>query len=71
MEWWKNNQSQTVKVENKLSKLLPGTNLASNLDRGATPKTPSYFIKRNPVSIVNVTSPSNANNAYKNYDDNE
>jgi beta-galactosidase len=58
-------------VENGLSKLLPGTYLASNLERGATPKTPSYTIKRNPVSIVNATTPSNTNDAYKSYDDNE
>ena len=64
-------ESQSVKVENGLSKLLPGTNLASNLERGATPKTPSYTIKRNPVTIVNASSPSNANDVYKSYDDNE
>ena len=64
-------ESQAVKVENGLSKLLPGTNLASNLDRGATPKTPSYTIKRNTVSIVNASSPSNANDVFKSYDDNE
>jgi beta-galactosidase len=64
-------ESQSVKVENGLSKLLPGTNLASNLERGATPKTPSYTIKRNPVTIVNATSPSNNADTFKSYDDNE
>jgi hypothetical protein len=64
-------ESQAVKVANGLSKLLPGINLASNLDRGATPKTPSYTLKRNTVAIVNASSPSNANDTYKSYDDNE
>jgi beta-galactosidase len=45
--------------------------LASNLDRDATPKTPSYTVKRNSVSIINAASPSNPNDVYKSYDDNE
>ena len=64
-------ESQAVKVENGLSKLLPGVNLASNLDRGATPKTASYTVKRNTVSIVKASAPSNADDVYKSYDDNE
>lgn len=64
-------ESQPITVENGLSKLLPGTDLASNLERGPTPKTLSYTIKRNPVSIVSATSPSNANETFKSYDDNE
>jgi beta-galactosidase len=64
-------ESQVVKVKNGLSKLLPGTDLASNLDRGATPKIPSYTLKRNPVSILNAASPSNNGDTFKSYDDNE
>ncbi|MFV8271221.1 glycoside hydrolase family 2 protein [Flavobacterium sp. GT2N3] len=64
-------ESQAIKVQNGLSKLLPGINLASNLERGATPKTPSYTVKRNSVSIINSSSPSNINDTYKSYDDNE
>ena len=52
-------ESQPVTIQNGLSKLVPGTNLTSNLERGATPKTPSYTVKRNPVSIVSASSPSN------------
>ena len=64
-------KSHHVKVQNGLSKLLPGINLAYNLERAATPKSPSYTIKRNPFTIINSSSPSNANDTYKSYDDNE
>jgi hypothetical protein len=63
--------SKTIKTQNGLSTAIPGINLASNLERGPTPKTPSYTIKRNPVAIVSASSPSNNNETFKSYDDNE
>jgi hypothetical protein len=45
--------------------------LPSNLERGSTPKTPSYTVKRNTVAILNATSPSNNDDTFKSYDDNE
>jgi hypothetical protein len=64
-------ESQPVTIQNGLSKLVPGTNLASNLERGPTPKTPSYTVKRNPVSVISASSPSNNADTFKSYDDNE
>ncbi|MWB94062.1 DUF4982 domain-containing protein [Flavobacterium sp. GA093] len=64
-------ESQSITTENGLSKVVPGIDLPSNLQRGPTPKTPSYTIKRNPVNILNATSLSNNTETYKSYDDNE
>ncbi|MBF4494778.1 DUF4982 domain-containing protein [Flavobacterium sp. MR2016-29] len=63
--------SKAAEVTNGLSKQLPGNSLPSNLERGSTPKKVSYTQKRIPVNILNATSPSNNNDAYKSYDDNE
>ncbi|MBZ4041167.1 glycoside hydrolase family 2 protein [Flavobacterium hibisci] len=64
-------ESKAVKTQNGLSTAIPSVNLASNLERGPTPKTPSYTIKRNPAAIVSASSPSNSNETFKSYDDNE
>ncbi|WPO78465.1 glycoside hydrolase family 2 protein [Flavobacterium sp. KACC 22761] len=64
-------ETTAVTTENGLSKELPGKNLPSNLERGSTPKSPSYTQKRIPVNILNAVSPSNNNETYKSYDDNE
>ncbi|KAF2511402.1 glycoside hydrolase family 2 protein [Flavobacterium zhairuonense] len=64
-------ETKSVIIENGLSKELPGKNLPSNLERGPTPKTPSYTQKRVPINILNAVSPSNSNDTYKSYDDNE
>ncbi|MCR4033875.1 MULTISPECIES: glycoside hydrolase family 2 protein [Flavobacterium] len=64
-------ETKTVNTINGLSEELPGNNLPSNLERGPTPKTPSYRQKRIPVNILNAVSPSNNNDTYKSYDDNE
>lgn len=64
-------ETKPVKVINGLSTELNGLNLSSNLERGPTPQTPSYTVKRNPVNILNATSVSNNNDTYKSYDDNE
>lgn len=64
-------ETKDVNSVNGLSEELPGKNLPSNLERGPTPKTPSYTQKRIPVNILNAVSPSNNNDTYKSYDDNE
>ncbi|MEN3323242.1 sugar-binding domain-containing protein [Mariniflexile soesokkakense] len=58
-------------TENGLSIQFPNQNLPSNLERGATPKTPSYTVKRNPVFISHATAKSNNDAVYNSYDDNE
>ncbi|EJL60483.1 glycoside hydrolase family 2 protein [Flavobacterium sp. CF136] len=64
-------ESKAIKTQNGLSKEIPGVHLASNLERGPTPSTPSYTIKRNSVTIISAFSPSNNNDTFKSYDDNE
>ncbi len=63
--------THVVSVENGLSKQLPGADLPSNVQRGPTPETASYTIKRNPVFISNATAVSNSDAVYKSFDDNE
>ncbi|AVR45624.1 beta-galactosidase [Christiangramia fulva] len=57
--------------KNGLSEHLPGEGLASNLERGPTPSSPSYTIKRKPVFIAKATAGANEEEAYNSYDDNE
>jgi beta-galactosidase len=64
-------ETKPVTVTNGISKELPDKDLPSNLERGPTPKTPSYTPKRIAVNILNAVSPSNNNDTYKSYDDNE
>ncbi|HEX9601766.1 MAG TPA: beta-galactosidase, partial [Mariniflexile sp.] len=58
-------------THNGLSTELPNHNLPSNLERGPTPKTLSYTIKRNPVFISHASAQSNNDTAYNSHDDNE
>ncbi len=64
-------QSKAFESKNGLADNLPGEDLAPNLERGPTPKSPSYTIKRQPVYIGNATAISNGENVYNSYDDNE
>ncbi|WP_289660185.1 glycoside hydrolase family 2 protein [Flavobacterium panacagri] len=64
-------KSKPAETSNGLSKQLPGTDIPLYLERGPTPKTSSYTIKRKNVDILNAVSPSNNNDTYKSYDDNE
>jgi beta-galactosidase len=63
--------TNAVSIENGLSKQLSGANLSSNVQRGPTPETASYTIKRNPVFISHATAISNSDAVYKSFDDNE
>jgi len=64
-------ESKSVKTQDGLSTAIPGVDLTSNLERGPTPKTPSYTVKRNHVTILSASSASNNNDTFKSYDDNE
>jgi beta-galactosidase len=63
--------SVPVFTKDGLSSTLPSYGLTGNLQRGPTPLTPSYTITRQPHTIVKVTAGTNADSAWKSYDDNE
>lgn len=56
---------------NGLSTQFPGADLPLNLERGPTPKTPSYSKKRETIYIANATAGANQEETYHTYDDNE
>ena len=56
---------------NGLSTQFPGADLPLNLERGPTPKTPSYSKKRQTIYIANATAGANQEETYHTYDDNE
>jgi len=59
------------RTEGGLSTYIPGDHLASRLDRGETPQTPSYFDRCVDVEIVGATAGSNAGKVAASWDDNE
>lgn len=59
------------KNQNGLSAYISGNHQPSNLERGATPKTPSYKESRSAIKIVNALCGANSSNAALSYDDNE
>lgn len=61
----------SFKTNNGLTEELSSTNMPSHLDKGPTPKTPSYTIKRTPVFISHATALANNDEVYKSFDDNE
>ncbi|HSD08069.1 glycoside hydrolase family 2 protein [Flavobacterium sp.] len=66
-----NLKSKPFVTKDGLTEKLPGDNMPSYLDRGPTPATPSYTIKRTPVFIDHATAISNPDAVIKSYDDNE
>ncbi|HBL71574.1 MAG TPA: beta-galactosidase [Bacteroidales bacterium] len=60
-----------IASKNGLSTYIPAEHLPVNLDRGATPNTPSFTLKRTSVAIVNATAGSNEKNVRNSFDDNE
>lgn len=64
-------QTKAVIVENGLSKLLPSYGLTGNLQRGATPSTPSFVQTRNAVTIVKAIAGAHSDSAFASFDDNE
>ena len=64
---------ETVPFEVKggLSTYIPGDHLAARLDRGVTPRTPSYIDRTIDVEIVGAKAGSNAGDVAASWDDNE
>jgi len=64
-------QSKAVPVSGGLCSYLPGDKLFTTLTRGETPIVSSFVVSRVPVSVMNVTAGSNADNAIRSLDDDE
>lgn len=64
-------KSKSFVTKDGLTEQLPSDNLPSYLEKGPTPATPSYTIKRTPVSINSATAISNLDKVKNSYDDNE
>lgn len=58
-------------VKQGLSHQLPGDDLPYNLDKGPTPFTPSFTMKREALTIVRATAGAHADSAFESFDDNE
>ena len=58
-------------VKGGLSTYFPGDELPGRLDRGPTPRTPSYIDRAVDVPIVSATAGANADKAEASWDDNE
>lgn len=63
--------SEAFETQNGLASVLPGADLPSYLDRGPTPKTPSFSWKRKPVFIRSAQTANEEDEPYLSYDDNE
>ena len=63
--------SKPFAVAGGLSLQMPSDKLPCNLDRGPTPKGPSFTIKRIPLEIQSVTAGANQSDAQNTFDDNE
>lgn len=63
--------SLPFKTENGLAVLMPNDHLKSNLERGATPSTPSFKPFDKLLQIISATAGANADSANRSYDDNE
>ena len=64
-------KTNPVKVVDGLSENIPGTDLASYLDRGPTPKRSSFKVSRRPIKIISATAGINTEQTRFSYDDNE
>lgn len=63
--------SQTVKTDGGLSTETPNDGLVLNLQRGATPASPSFSVSRRAVRIARATAGANEDRAAQSFDDNE
>lgn len=63
--------SLAIEEKDGLSTYIPSMELASRLDKGETPMTPSYKTTKIYVRIQSVTAGANADKAINSYDDNE
>lgn len=60
-----------VTAKQGLSDQLPGDDLPVNLDKGPTPLTPSFTLKRQALPIVKANAGAHADSAFESFDDNE
>lgn len=63
--------SKSFKVKDGLSETMPDEGLVCRLDRGPTPKGPSFKVSRIAVPIIAATAGANKDKAAASYDDNE
>lgn len=63
--------SKPVEVKEGLSTFIAKEKLAGRLDRGETPRTPSYFDKKVDVPVLSAVAGVNTPDAINSYDDNE
>ena len=66
-----NLQSKAFEVVDGLALQLPSQGLPSNLSRGATPSSPSFFASRKTLDIMAANAGANNDKAALSYDDNE
>lgn len=63
--------SKPVEVIGGLGSVVPDERVIPNLDRGPTPKGPSFSVSRVPVNIARATAGANEARAAQSFDDNE
>lgn len=63
--------TEAVKVENGLSKFVPGDELDGLLTKGETPLTPSFKTSKVDIRVASATAGANTADAANSYDDNE
>ena len=64
-------ESKPFATEHGLSRYIAADYLPTYLERGETPATPSYTVRRVPVKIASATAGARQENAVASYDDNE
>ena len=69
MEWTSHPDAQQLNAG--MTRYIASEHLASVLDRGETPQTPSYTEKKRTIAIASATAGANADEARRSWDDNE
>ena len=64
-------ETTPITVNSGLGELFPGNNLPSYLEKGPTPKSPSFKTSRIAIPIKSATAGSNQDIVSRSYDDNE
>ena len=64
-------KTKKVKVKDGLSQTFQADVLPSYMEKGPTPKTPSYTVSRNAIEVASVKAGSNEENGARSFDDNE
>ena len=63
--------TRPVKVVDGLAEAFQKDELPSYMEKGATPKTPSYTVSRKTLNIISSAAGANQQDAKRSYDDNE